>query len=188
LAYDVEIPDSALYLRVRGKYPSGRKISSGLESLLWLKENGYCYESRVPKELYSQRFNIMLEELNRYFGATLGIVGVVESRNKKYLALIRTTKEDLLRSKGGAFERSTDKFFTIRVQNQKIGVFLNQLIFPLQNEPEIFDETGYTDPVDIELSCKLSNLSELNKGLEKYGLKLVEKEKEMMAGVIRMKK
>jgi len=185
---NVEIADSALYFRVKGVFPSGRKMSSGLETKLWLKDNGYCYESKVPKELAKNRFDIMLTDLNRYFGAKFGIEGVREKRNKKYLALIRTTQEDLMSSKGANPIQTNDKFFSLRIQNQRISALLNQLVLPLQSAPEIFDETDYTGKVDIELSCKLNNVNELNKGLEKYGLKLVEKEKEMLVGVIRPRK
>jgi hypothetical protein len=184
----IEIPDSALYVHVLGVYPSGRRISSGLESLSWIKLNGYCYESKVPPVMAKERFNIMLQDLNRYFGAKLGIFGGIEKRNEKYLALIRTDDKDLLKSKGVKTMHGKDKFFTLKIQNEKIQSLIDQLLLPLQGSPPVIDETGYTEPVDISLSCTLSNVDELNKALDKYGLKLVLKEKEMDVGVIRMKK
>jgi hypothetical protein len=129
----------------------------------------------------------MLEDLNHYFGATMGIVGAFEKRNKKYLALIRLGEKDLLRSKGGDPMHESDKFYSIQIRNEKIGDLLNQLIFPLQDSPQIIDETGYSEAIDISLSCRLSNVDDLNKALEKYGLKLILKEMEMEVGVVKMK-
>jgi thiol-disulfide isomerase/thioredoxin len=182
-----DITDSALYTYIMGVYPSGRRINSGLESLAWSKENAYCYASKLPAELSKERFNIMLQDINRYFGVKLGVVGGIEKRNKKYLALIRIEKDDLLKSKGSSKIEESDKFFVLKIQNKTISSLIDQLQLPLQGSPPIIDETNYKDPVDIELNCKLSNINELNKALAKYGLQLVEKEKLMDVGVIKMK-
>lgn len=184
---EVEIPDSALYLHVKGVYKSGQRISAGLETDAWLKLNGYCYESKVPPELSKERFNIMLADLNRYFGPKLGIVGEIEKREGKYLALVRTGEKDLLRSSGGEPMHGSDKFFALKIKNEKIFLLLDQLMLSLQDSPPLIDETGYSEPVDIELNCKLSNINDLNKALELYGLELVEKEKMMDVAVIKMK-
>jgi len=177
----VEIKDSLLY-----KYVTGAGVSPGLEALAWLKENAYCYRLVVPTFLSKKRFDIMLEELNRYFGKLYNIEGVMEDRNVNYLALVRNSNSKELASSGGEKFIKSDKF-SLRMQNLTLASLISELTLPLQLYPRVFDETGYNGKVDLELNCQLSNLKDLNKQLEKYGLQLIEKQKVMKTAIIREK-
>ncbi len=183
----IDISDSSLYFKIAGKKIDGTKIPSGLQSLQWLKLNGYSYESRVPAVLATERFNIMKEELNRYFGAKYGIIGYKERKLRKCLALIRISDDDRIATKGGPPNSEFDKL-SFKVQNMNISYFITRLALPLQNYPPIIDGTHYSGKIDLEINCNLSNLSSLNTELSKYGLKLEEKEEMMNVGVIGMKK
>ena len=49
---------------------------------------------------------------------------------------------------------------------------------PLRRFP-LLDETGYDGNIDLELNDKLSDVNAVNIELEKYGLKIIEKEMKM---------
>lgn len=183
----VEIPDSSLNYLVNGNSSNGRKLSSGLESLNWLKEYGYCYVLKVPPFLAQRKREIMLAELNSYFGTLYNIEGELAERKSKYLALVRTLKEDKLKSKEGINRISVDRL-SLKLQNDDLTSLIAYLAVPLQKYPQIIDETGYTGRIDLDLNCQLADLSAVNKELEKYGLQLVEKEKLLTVAVIKVKK
>ena len=180
----VDIPDSNLY----NKISKPNYIASGLQYLTWLKDNnGYCYELHTPEAMQDTRFDIMIDELNRYFGSLYGIEGVIEKRNTQCLALIRTTQDDKMASKGGAKNHEISKF-KLKIQNYPIRSLILLLRQPLQLQPFIIDETNYKGYVDLDINCQLSDLNSLNAELEKYGLKFVEKQRTEDIAVIRVKK
>ena len=179
----VEVNDSVLYDKIDVEHLH----IGGLQFADWIRKNGYCYDIKVPAELVKEKYKIMLEDLNRYFGALYGIEGVTEKRNAKYLALVRTTQEDKLATKGGPPKLETDKF-SISAQNVSISKLIVRLFQPLQTYPPIVDETDYKGKIDMQLTCELSNLETLNTELKKYDLSLVEKEKFFTIPVIKLKK
>jgi hypothetical protein len=95
--------------------------------------------------------------------------------------------EDRLATKGGKEVAQMDGY-SIKLQNGDIKSFLVFLSKPLQLHPVLVDETNYKGKIDLVLNCPLSNLEAINKELEKYGLKFVEKETMMSVPVVRMKK
>ncbi|HYF29816.1 MAG TPA: TlpA family protein disulfide reductase [Chitinophagaceae bacterium] len=175
----IDIKDSMLVKKLNS-------AATGREYLMWLKDYGYCYEMKVPSIMQREKFNIAVEELNRYFGIVYGIEGVMEKRSRKYLALVRTTGEDKLATKGGPVQVRQDKI-GLKIQNAGLSNLMMGLAVPFQSRPPLIDETEYKGKVDIELNCQLSNLQALNKELEKYGLAIIEKEKLMDIAVIRKK-
>ena len=176
----LEIPDSSLYHRLWSNVV-------GLEYADWLSKNGYCYEIQVHSSLASQKADIALAELNRYFGALYGIEGVLEKREQRYLALLRTTDEDKLASKGGQPGVQQNSYF-IKMTNVSMNRLFYALARPLQKHPIIVDETGYKQKVDLEINCNLTDLESLNNELAKYGLELKEKTRMANLAIIRMKK
>lgn len=183
----VDIRDSSLYEIITARKIDGsRLISPGLEARDWLRKNGYSYEIKTPLYLAKEKFNIMLTQLNEYFGSVYGIEGVKELRNAKYLALQKVSSDNKLATKGMKPSVKRDKFSLV-IENMKMQSLLNNLASELQTSPPIIDETGHLGNVDLELNCQLSDLAALNGELAKYGLRLIEKEKMMEIGVIRLK-
>jgi thiol-disulfide isomerase/thioredoxin len=178
-----EISDPGLYKRITGMGLDGSTIPSGLESINWLKQFGYSYRLTVPKVLENARFDIMLSDLNRYFGAIYGIEGVMEKRLQPYLALVQTSA-GISSSKNGKPMNERNKL-SLKLENGSIQSLISSLALPLQSYPPIYDETAYNGKIDIELNCNLSDLLALNNELQKYGLKLEEKKKSMNIAVIR---
>lgn len=172
----VEVDDADLYRHITGRNPDGtRFFQPGNEALQWMRQNCYSYEVQVCDELHPQWRSIMLEDLNRYFGAKFKIKGELQKRMIKSIALVKTRDEPALASIGGTFDVKTDRF-SLKITNGTIGTLRQALFMPLQNYPPIQDETGYNGKIDIELNCNLSNFNEVNKELEGYGLKLIQKE------------
>jgi thiol-disulfide isomerase/thioredoxin len=179
----VEVADSALY-----KIITGTHIKTSQEWKIWQLDNVYCYELKIPPALAKNRFDIMVADLNKYFGSLYGIEGLMEKRNQKYLALVRINKkENQFATKGGQEVLQQNKVW-LKAVNVPMTWFLTQLRQPLQFYPYIENETGYEGNIDIEINCSLGDLSALNKELEKAGLKFIEREKKADIAVIRMKK
>jgi hypothetical protein len=73
------------------------------------------------------------------------------------------------------------------VKRGYLSGLINHLnLLALQKSPyPLIDETGYAEEVDLELVANLSDVESLNKGLEKYDLKIIGAEREIDMLVIR---
>ncbi|QXV63735.1 TlpA family protein disulfide reductase [Mucilaginibacter sp. 21P] len=139
----------------------------------WLATgNGYCYELMVPKRLTPQFFSLMQQDVARLFPQ---YTVKVEPTRTRCLVLVRTSKADKLRSKGGEAAVEVGPFqATLR------NVRLAHLIKRLQvqylegSKLPVMDGTGYTLPVDLKLDAEMSNVATLNKALAAYDLQLQE--------------
>ncbi len=161
----------------------------------WLKKPDslklFSYEQIIPFADSVKLNDYMLEDLNRYFGRMLGIEAVVAKRRVKCWALVRTTATDLLRSKGGKpqMELGPNNDF-VKVQNETVRRWLiRMLMYPMNQTPlPVVNESGYNDPIDMEIHADLTDPRSVGTALQKYGLdfKLVERDLDML--VIRDKK
>lgn len=183
----IDIPDTLLRSRITMKDREGKGIArSQLEATAWHRENCFSFEIKVPRELKDLKYDMMLDELNRYFGVVYGIEGVKERRKREYLALTCLDCKKIISTMGDSSFIKSDKY-SIKMVNRPVSSLLGALFVPLQEHALIVDETGISSNIDIEINCNLSDLNSLNKELKKYGLHLEEKEKVMEVGVIRMK-
>ncbi len=142
-----------------------------------IQQNAFSYELATRDTVYNfdELFEIMQQDLNRYFGA-YGITGHVEKRNKKVMALIEIGGPTGYQSKGGKPEHYATPDF-LKISNERIAFFLSQLQPYLQKDvPPIVNETGYNGNITIEINYAKNTISSINESLAKYGLKLQEKE------------
>lgn len=177
----IEVTDSVLYNRIVP--PANVK---GKQYNDWIRENGYCYDLKVPSDLSSNKFKFMLDDLNNYFGKLFGIEGVFEERSQKYLGLVVIGNQNEFISKGGSTSIKKDKF-SLKFKNASIKDLTVSLSQPLQLYPTIIDETNYKGKIDLEINCDMSDLHKVNTELKKYGLQLLVKEKMMNVPVIKIK-
>jgi len=140
----------------------------------WMRMYTWCYELSCPRELRNKKYDIMLAELNNYFGAMYNIVGCRELRKVNCLALIVTDKNKLTNSAASKNQYVIDEYH-LQLKSAPISELLGLLSINLDTMPPLIDETGYTAKLDIELNCKMSDVSSINHALEAYGLQLVEK-------------
>ncbi len=142
----------------------------------WKLNSCFSYEQIMPIFLGSKSNLFMQEDLNRYFGALLGIKGKAEKRKVKTLTLVRTSTEDKLSTKGGIPNNELPTFINGTLQfafiEQLRKIYLNQGYL-------IIDKTNYWGNIDIHLSGNLSDVEILRKELEKYDLNILEKEEEL---------
>lgn len=140
----------------------------------WKRKHTYCYELRVPPALASKKAEIMTDELNRYFGMTLGIEAVMEKRMAKCLVLVRTSKEDKLASKQTGKEEFEANQYYYKDKGGIMLYLIRTLMLDMQMiQTPMVDGTDYTGKIDIELNCNTHNLEAVNAELAKYDLKFV---------------
>jgi thiol-disulfide isomerase/thioredoxin len=183
----VDIPDDAvLSNKIAGKDAKGNRMSGDAYLSSLKNGNGYCYELQVPDSLADEKFDIMLTDLNQYFGRVCGIEGVIENRKVTYLALTTIASTNKLIATGTTTSVKSSLVY-FKMENNYLFQLISALRMPLQMFPFIEDETNFSGKSDIELNCNLSDLNAVNVELDKYGLKLEKKEKIMPIAVIRKK-
>lgn len=157
---------------------------SGTAYQRWMEQgNVFCYELVAPAGMADSASSIMLGDLNRFF-RNYDIK--LENQRTKCLALVRTSKTDKIRSKGG---ESASEFngFGFKLQNFPLARLIAQLNFIyLQNYPlPIVDATGYKEWVDIEVHASPSDIQATNEELKHYDLELRETEMTIEKMVVR---
>lgn len=158
-----EVSDPAKF-RYEPKY--GDKVA-------WLRKNGYCLELAIPAgTILMTRFKV--SEIKRLFNVEYGF----EKRQVKALVLIRTSTADKIRS-AGAQQAGTGKFMYL-----PFPLIVDRLN-SLTGFPPFVDETGYTEPVDLDIEGSLGDVSALRKALQKYDLDLKEESRTLEMFVIR---
>lgn len=174
IACELRVKDSGVYT----DYTPEHGHLSGRTYINWIKIHGYSYEIKVPSSLGWKNFEIMQQDLNTYFGDLYGTYGRIVKKEMKCLVLVKTSDDIKLTTKGGKPEESDNKFY-FHIKNN----FLAWLSFKLRNyymqlsTMPIIDETGIKNPIDLDINCDLENLEEVNKALEKYGLKYIVAER-----------
>ncbi|QEC69312.1 TlpA family protein disulfide reductase [Panacibacter ginsenosidivorans] len=152
----------------------------------WFVNHSFCYELKFPSALAASKYDIMLADLNNYFGALLHIKGSIEKRKAKCLVLSRTGNGELLTS-AGTEKQTVHNAYALELYNQGMYALVNFLSVEMESQPGIVDETGFTGKIDIQLNCQLSDPIAVNTALSKYGLQLKEEEREKDMIVIKDK-
>jgi thiol-disulfide isomerase/thioredoxin len=153
------------------------------DMLRWAEKNTYCYELVLPKAMESMKYEIMLNELKRFFPQ---YKVEIEKQEIEVLALIRLDSIDRLRSKGG---EAKNEFSGVHfeLKNHYIHMLVSQLSLKyLQNYPlPVMNDTGYKEKVDLMADADLSNVDSLNRALRNYGLLLKPTKKQINILVFR---
>ena len=96
--------------------------------------------------------------------------------------MVRTSDKDKIKS-NGVGESTYDKtghFNNISIADDRFGDYLYKA-----GMPPVVDETGYKDPVDMDLNISdWTNLGALRKALNHYDLDLKEEKREVVMFVI----
>lgn len=143
--------------------------------------NLYNYELVVPDSTFTtvEKFELMQQDLNRFF-TSKKIKGRLEKKTVKVLALQRTSTEDKLKATPGPAVDKHSNYY-VNLKNQRLIVFVDMLnaFFKKEGALPVVNETDYRGKVDMEINANLEDRDAVNKELQKYDLKLVEKEKEI---------
>ena len=144
------------------------------------KSNLYCYDLIVPEALGEKRFQMMQDDIARYFS---NIKAKVEARPTKVYLLGILSKEKLsqVKTKSGKADKVTS-WTHFAVYNQsltEIGNALENFV----GKPVIFESKNDFN-LDFEFDTKMSDISEIRKELNKVGLDLIEAERPVKMLVI----
>ena len=149
----------------------------------WQDQYSYNYDLMIPKWKKDERYKMMQADLERYFN----LAASVEKRKVRSLVLVRSSKADLLRSKGGKPQNNFNQLILVstgaaedtivQIINQPYAGFISNLKIYVEGHYPFIEETGYEGNIDIVLRVKSLqpfNLEELRKDLKQYGMELKE--------------
>jgi len=147
----------------------------------WYVQNSYSYNIKVPIKQAATVYNAMQGDLMQFFNLT----ATIEKRKIPCMVLIRTDRQDKLRTKGGeAFSNllmdSENPVKQIRnMPFSELSIILRiRFENPAVSKPFV-DATGYKGNIDLQFDAETwqdFNVPELRIALQKYGLDLIEKE------------
>ena len=138
----------------------------------------YSYEMIVAAKKADQLYELMLQDLTRY----TAFHAAVEYRKTKCLVLKRSGTADLLATKGGALISTFPQTPSV-LQNAPLRHMVNMINGTTPIALPLIDETDYKGNVDLHLSG-ITTLEKLKNELAKYGLTLIEEERELSMLVI----
>ena len=153
------------------------------------RDNYYCYELIVPIELKDQAGELMLEELNRFFGARYHLRAIVERRLVKCWGLRKTEAFKELVSPDSTPEVTTEEPNLLVYRKQPFSKFYQILAGLYRHDPfPVIDQTGITSEIDITFPIGEKDIRKFSTRLEKYGLHLVQDSSEIDMLVIKQLK
>lgn len=173
IGFPTDPNDMILEVKDPSKY---RYIPAYGDKDAWMRKNAYCFEYMVPRGIINS--DLIREELENYFGVKVEF----QSRKLKTLILVRTSSVDKIKSDNkGVRSDGKDGY----LKNSGL-YFLIYNLNKVANMPKVFDETNYTDAVDMDLKVKdWSDIPALRKALAAYDLDLKEEVRERNIWVLK---
>ncbi|MEI9809090.1 MAG: hypothetical protein WDO16_15195 [Bacteroidota bacterium] len=151
--------------------------------------NLYNYELLLQDSNFTQqqKFEIMQEDLNRFF-VSKGISGGTEKRTLIVMALVRTSDKDKIATAGGV-QKEEYTNYSVNITNVPFSFFISkfQTYYAKEGELPIRDNTGYKGKVDLIINADLKDLNAVNSELKKYDLEFIKKEEILDVLVIKKK-
>lgn len=142
----------------------------------WMRKNAVCYELALPIGVIKGG-----KTLDEYLASSFGVKFATEKRLVKALILVRTSKNDKLKSAGkGEAKYDFKGYFN--------NVPIDLLNRPLAEAglPPMVNETGYDGFVDLNLKIdSWTDLPALRKELHRYDLDLIDGMRELEMFVIK---
>ena len=146
----------------------------------------YCFEIIVPVALKDKAPEMMIEDLNRFFGARYNINGVIEKRMVNCWTIIQKGDTGRLLSQSKTPKIINDIPGQIEYERQPFSQICKTLNHLYRGQPmPVVDCTGITDEVDFILPLGIENIAGLRPYLNKYGLDLKQEMKEIEVFVIK---
>ncbi len=138
-----------------------------------VRDKYYCYELIIPVGLKEKAPQLMLEDLNRFFGAIYNIRGAVEKRMVKCWVLKKKGSIENLVSKSDSPGIITNDSNLVVYHNQPFQNFYNAVVSLYSKETcPVIDSTGITSEIDICFPAKEKDILKFKSCLNKYGLDL----------------
>lgn len=138
------------------------------------RKDFFSYELIVPKDLAGQTPYIMIDELNRFFGAVYGIRGELKQSRTKCWVLRR--KADVAftggMNSGSPVLKDKDNG-DFKVKSRPFAIYFLTISQIHENQPYPFiDKTGINEDVVMKIVPNTASIKETRQLLETYGLTL----------------
>ncbi|MFN3784567.1 MAG: redoxin domain-containing protein [Spirosomataceae bacterium] len=149
----------------------------------WNRQNAICFDLIVPEELAENRFNIMKQHLDSYFGYS----SIIDMRIRpvKILKEIDGKKVDIKESQKGMESYTSYGGGGLSMKNSSIETLASflesQLNIPVVNESKL------TKLYDLELPWFNENPGQIHEELKKIGLEIRDAERKIEVLVIKDK-
>ncbi|MNJ95300.1 thiol-disulfide oxidoreductase [compost metagenome] len=145
----------------------------------------YSYELIVPEGKADSLYTYMLADLNRYLDVILSF----RKQMTNCLVLVRTSKNDKIKSKGGDPSGSnfSENEGKLTIVNQPLVNLLSIMNETSISKLPIIDESAYKGNIDINLTGT-NNIDEFRKSLAKYDLDLRPAKRDLLMFIIEDKK
>ncbi len=150
-------------------------------------KNKYCftYEIQVQLKEKGRWKETMRQDVNRFFGNLFSIEARVEKREYKSLVLVMIEGGKIKISGGKkAFNHKDSLLSWINYPFRNVVSSLYELEDMSAGRP-FLDETGFTGNVDMQLVGNLSSLKNVKTQLNRYGLDIIEANREVEVLVIK---
>ncbi len=155
----------------------------------------YCYsltlngiQNRQNEQTEKENESLLKRSLQHDLSIAFPYLATLEDRPQLYFRLVVTnaTKARKIRSLGGEFQYFVHKDGLL-AKNVSMKLFLGRLLVNsgLYARDYISNETGFSGQVDMKFEANMSDLSDVQKGLAQFGLKLQEGTKLMKTVVIK---
>ncbi|OFY40703.1 MAG: hypothetical protein A2X18_11635 [Bacteroidetes bacterium GWF2_40_14] len=153
-----------------------------------VRDKYYCYELIVPVGLKERAPQLMLEDLNRFFGTIYNIQANVERRKVKCWVLRKKGLIENLVSKSDSSGIINSDSNQVIYRKQPFQNFYNTVASMYSKETApIIDSTGITSDVDISFQAKEKDILKFKSFLNQYGLDLKQELCEIDMLVIKQK-
>ena len=142
-----------------------------------VRDKYFCYELIVPPALKAQAHDLMLEDLNRFFGALYQVRAAVEKRTVDCWVLRKKPgAEKKLASRSRETENTLDDSGIRTCRKQAFAGFVKSVSYLYHRLPcPIVDQTGITGDIDISYPATEKDIRLFAAYLERYGLYLQQK-------------
>lgn len=160
----------------------------------WRMDNIYCYELKLPNSLldldWKKREALLKRKMKDDIQFYFGVKTSFERKKIKCRVLIRKGQADLLNTSGGdrIYSKEIDGGYVFH--NQPFSAVLEFLV--IENAQSIVrvplvDETGisHNKYIDIKLRNPITELEQFRNEINKYGLDIIEEERELEVFVIK---
>ena len=147
------------------------------------RQNAICFDLIVPEDLADNRFNIMKQNLNIYFGYQSFVKERV--RPVKILKLLEGKKIEIKESQKGAEPQASYGGRGLSMKSSSITTLASFLESQI-NKP-VLNETNLDGLYDLEIPWYNENPEQIHEELKKIGLEIIDAERRIKVLVIKDK-
>ena len=137
------------------------------------RDKYYCYELIIPFALKAKAGELMLDDLNRFFGSTHHLHAGIEKRQVKCWILKQDGALEKLASNSPTSKITSDDSGWLVYLKQPFPTFYRAVASLYKNAPcPVIDQTGITSDIDISFPPKEKDIHRFKDYLNQYGLTL----------------